>query len=110
MLLGQKLRIYTDNRNLTSKNFNTYILIIQRLIFEQYGPGIEYIKFEGNIVADALSIFHLNQNKETTQKSTYKKEIVSEINDTEEIPEGNFHINLKLIDKYQWTEPSLMAK
>ena len=37
-------------------------------------------------------------------------EIVSEIYDIEEIPEGTFPINLKLIAKYQWTEPSLMAK
>ena len=33
-----------------------------------------------------------------------------EINDTEEIPEGTFPINLKLIKKYQRTEPILMAK
>ena len=33
-----------------------------------------------------------------------------EINDKEEIPEGNFPINLKLIKEYQWTEPSLMDK
>ena len=35
---------------------------------------------------------------------------MSEINDNEEIPEGNLPINLKLIKKYQWTEPSLMDK
>ena len=33
-----------------------------------------------------------------------------EINDNEEIPEGNFPINLRLIKEYQWTEPSLMDK
>ena len=35
---------------------------------------------------------------------------MSEINDIEETPEGNFPINLKIIAKYQRTEPSLMAK
>ena len=35
---------------------------------------------------------------------------MSEINDIEEIPEGGFPINLKLIAKYQWKEPSLLAK
>ena len=35
---------------------------------------------------------------------------MSEINDIKEMPEGNFPINLKLITKYQRTEPSLMAK
>ena len=35
---------------------------------------------------------------------------MSEINDIEETPEGNFPINLNIIAKYQRTEPSLMAK
>ena len=35
---------------------------------------------------------------------------MSEINDIKEITEGNFPINLKLIEKYQRTEPILMAK
>ena len=67
------------------------------LILEQYGPDIEYIKDEKNIVADALSRFPLNGNQETAQKSTYQQEIVSEINDIREISEGTFPINIKLI-------------
>ena len=35
---------------------------------------------------------------------------MSEINDTRELPGGTIPINLKLIQKYQRTEPSLMAK
>ena len=35
---------------------------------------------------------------------------MSGINDIEELPEGNFPNNLKLIQRYQRTEPSLMAK
>ena len=54
-----------------------------------------------NIVSDVLSRIPLNGNQETTQNSTYQKEIVSEINDIEELPKGNFPINLKLIQKYK---------
>ena len=67
-------------------------------------------KVRKNIVSDALSIFTLNRNQETTQKSTYQQEIVSEINDIKDIPEGTFPINLKLIQKYQRSEPSIIAK
>ena len=81
ILLGQKLRIYTDNKNLTCKNFNTNIVLIWRLILEEYGTDIEYIKGEKNISTGGLSRIPSNSNQETTQKSTYKKEIVSEIND-----------------------------
>ena len=35
---------------------------------------------------------------------------MSDINDIEEIPEGTVPINLKLVHKYQWSEPSLTAK
>ena len=52
----------------------------------------------------------LNGNQETTYKSTHQQEIVSKINDTEEIPESNFLINLKLIQKIQQEEPSITAK
>ena len=35
---------------------------------------------------------------------------MSEINDTEEVLEGIFPINLKLIDQYQRKDPILLAK
>ena len=35
---------------------------------------------------------------------------MSEINDTEELPEATFPNNLKLIQEYQQPEPSIIAK
>ena len=35
---------------------------------------------------------------------------MSEINDTEELPEGIFHNNLKTIDPYKQKDPILTAK
>ena len=35
---------------------------------------------------------------------------MSEINDTEEIPQGKFPINIKLIEQYQQKNPRLLAK
>ena len=40
ILLGQILRIYTDNKNRTCNNFNNDILLRCRLIIEEYGPDI----------------------------------------------------------------------
>ena len=62
------------------------------------------------MVAYALSRLPLNGHEDTTQKSTYQIQIVSEINDTEELSEGTFPINLILIQKYQWAEPIITAK
>ena len=63
ILLGQKLRIYTDNKNITCRIFNTNRVLIWILILEEYGPDIKYIKGEKNILADALSILALNGNQ-----------------------------------------------
>ena len=62
ILFGQKLRIYTDHKNITCNNFNTDRSLRWRLILEGYGPDIEYIKGEKNIVSDALSRLTLNGN------------------------------------------------
>ena len=72
-LLGQKLRIYTDHKNLTCNFFNTDRVLRWRLILEDYDPYIEYIKVENNIVADGLSRIPLSSNQETTQNSTYQQ-------------------------------------
>ena len=61
------------------------------------------------IFADAISILLLNGNQ-TTHNYTYQQEIVSEINNKEEIPEGNFPITLKFIQQHQRSEPSPMGK
>ena len=63
ILLGQKLQIYTDHKNLTCKILNTDIVLRWRLILEQYGPYIEYIKGENNIVAYGLSRITLYGNE-----------------------------------------------
>ena len=42
--------------------------------------------------------------------STYQKYIVSEINDKEKLPKGNFPINLNSIQIYQRLKSSIIAK
>jgi predicted aspartyl protease len=56
ILLGQQIIIHTDHKNLTHKNFNTERVLRWRLILEEFGPDLQYIKGEKNIVADALIV------------------------------------------------------
>ena len=74
ILLGQKLRIYTDHKNLACNFFNINRVLIWRLILEEYVPDIEYIKGKKNIVSDRISSIPLNGNQKTTQKSSYQQE------------------------------------
>ena len=110
ILLGQRLKIYTDHKNLACRNFNTDRLLRWRLILEEYSPDIEYIKGEKNIAADALSRLPNNGNQETTHEKTYTKETMPELYDNEELPEGMFTLSFNLIDRCQREEPFLPEK
>ena len=44
ILLGQKIVIHTDHKNLTDANFNTDRVIRWRLIIEEYDPDLRYIQ------------------------------------------------------------------
>jgi hypothetical protein len=63
ILLGHKIIVYTDHQNLTYKNFNTDRVMRWRLIIEEFGPDLNYVKGEKNIVADALSRLELKDDK-----------------------------------------------
>ena len=57
MLLGYRIKIYTDHENLTRLTTVSKSPRIQRWrwTIEEFGPTIEYIKGPRNVVADALS-------------------------------------------------------
>ncbi len=55
ILLGHRVIVHTDHKNLTCKNFNTERVMCWRLLLEEYGPELHYVKGENNVVADALS-------------------------------------------------------
>ena len=70
ILLGQKITVYTDHKNLTYKVFNTERVMRWRLIIEEYGPTLEYVKGSHNIVADALSRLELNPSMKSEADDT----------------------------------------
>jgi len=57
MLLGHAIIIKTDHKNLTHPNLmhTSDRVLRQRLLLEEYGVELEYIKGEKNVIADALS-------------------------------------------------------
>ncbi|GKY96404.1 hypothetical protein MPSEU_000599900 [Mayamaea pseudoterrestris] len=57
MLLGARLQIHTDHKNLTHEltAFQTQRVLRWRLYLEEFGPEFLYLKGELNTVADALS-------------------------------------------------------
>ena len=57
MLWGQRIKVYTDHKNLVrdALGLTSDRVYRWRLLLEEYGPEIEYIKGTDNTVADAIS-------------------------------------------------------
>ena len=76
ILLGQKIRVFTDHKNLTYKVFNTDRVMRWRLIIEEFSPELIYVKGQNNIIADALSRLNIdetspeNNSKNNTENNT----------------------------------------
>ena len=64
ILLGHKIIVHTDHKNLVCKNFNTERVMRWRLVIEEFGPELRYIKGTHNIVADALSRLDMMSSEE----------------------------------------------
>ena len=69
MLWGQRLKVYTDHKNLVRDALGLTCDRVYRwrLLLEEYGPEIVYIKGEDNVVADAIS--RLEYDPEVNVKS-----------------------------------------
>jgi hypothetical protein len=108
ILLGQRIQIHTDHRNLTYKNFNTERVLRWRLILEEFGPELLYIKGEKNIVADALSRLGLN-NTNNTSAPTVEHNATLFGSTKHDLPDHAFPVQFKLIQEHQQKDSSLLA-
>ena len=100
-LLGHQITVYTDHKNLTYKVFNTERVMRWRLILEEFGPELKYIKGENNVVVDALSRLEKSPNQEILN--------ISELYgyDDEDMPNSAYPICYHDIAKAQETDAKL---
>ena len=101
ILLGQQITVFTDHKNLTYKNFNTERVMRWRLVLEEFGPDLQYIKGERNVVADALSRLEIDDEQEIFN--------ISECfgYDDDDLPPSSFPLRYKDIAKAQLDNPAL---
>ena len=93
--------VYTDHKNLTYNIFNTECVMRWRLILEQFGPELKYIKGENNVVANALSCLEKSENQEILN--------ISELYgyDDKDLPDSAYPIRYHDISKAQETDAKL---
>ena len=78
--------------------------MLQRLILEEFGPELKYIKGENNIVADALSCLETSDNQEILNISD-----IYGYNDAD-LPDSSYPIRYHDIYKSQKTDVKLNQK
>jgi hypothetical protein len=58
------MTVFADHKNLTCKNFNTERVMRWRPVLKEFGPDLQHIKGERNVVADALSRLETEDEQE----------------------------------------------
>ncbi|MGL5918199.1 MAG: hypothetical protein ACRCYM_03030, partial [Cetobacterium sp.] len=67
ILLGQKIIVHTDHKNILYGNLTNDRIIRWRLLLEEYGAEYHHIKGEENVVADALSRIDIESDEVSTE-------------------------------------------
>ena len=108
ILLGQEIIVYTDHKNLTYKVHNTKRVIRWRLICEEYGPILKYVKGDKNVMADALSRLKLKpKQKSNADPSVLEEPSIRDlaeafmIEEEEELPSWTIPVSYKLLFREQ---------
>ena len=102
ILLGMQITVYTDHKNLTYKNFNTERVMRWRLVLEEFGPELVYLKGESNVVADALSRLDI---KEPDELFNLNDDIGY---DDDDLPDDSFPLSYEYIHQAQRSDRKLM--
>ena len=72
ILLGHEIIVYTDHKNLSFSNFQSARVTRWRLLVEEFGPEIRYIKGTNNVVADTLSRHPMRQQSPMEEEELYE--------------------------------------
>ena len=75
ILQGNKIKVYMDHKKLTYKNsdYASDRVLQQRLVIEEYGAKIIYVKGENNTVTDSLSRLPMSQSHQ--EEGTLQEEL-----------------------------------
>ena len=99
MLYGQKVVVHTHHQNLTYDNsdHSSDRVLRQRLLLEEYGAKLKYIKGESNVVADALSRLPKTEENEEEIFYFWKENIPQNKTNKHELFE-NFFLNRRVYE------------
>ena len=108
--MGQALVVHTDHLNLLYKKLASACLVRWQMLLEEYGPTVQHIQGEKNIVTDALTRLELSQKQHDEIQDTKVTTQLSYVNQTDlnEVLEEVFPMSPKEIKSHQRKDARLM--
>jgi transposase InsO family protein len=111
ILLGHEITVYTDHKNLTYKDFNSHRVIRQRMALERFGVTLNYVRGEDNVVADALSRLHFDDESHYAAPYADAYDVTTDVGyDKADVPPEIFPLKFNSIAKAQAADAPLIAK
>ena len=108
ILLGHKIVVYTDHKNLIYDNLQTDRVLRWRLLLEEFGVDIRYITGVTNIVADVLSRYPTT-NEPKPMSDAPDLDTMSEIFAQEALEASVFPVNFNVLATYQQQDRDLQV-
>ncbi len=108
ILLGQKLIVHTDHKNLLYNKLANDRMIRWRLLLEEYDPTFEHVKGNDNVIADALSRLDADFSKEPLGNT--EEELAQAFVGEGEEEDAQFPLQPLLVAKYQEKDKKLKKK
>ena len=115
ILLGHKIVVHTDHKNILYRPFPSDRIMRWRLMIEEYGAEFVHIKGEENVVADGMSRLHhestyflVTQNTDDQIETSWEEIFATSPKELDK--EAEFPLLPSLIDKYQKKDKKLMKR
>jgi cleavage and polyadenylation specificity factor subunit 1 len=109
ILLGHKIVIHTDHKNLLYEKTPSARLMRWRHLLEEFAPQWEHVKGVENVVADALSRLDLiNTDTSTADEEGEEAQEAYAFVTSDDVREYEFPLHPRLLYEAQQTEPLLL--
>jgi RNase H-like domain found in reverse transcriptase len=105
ILLGHKIEVFTDHKNLIYDDLKTEQVLCWRLLMAEYGVKITYIKGSENIVVDVLSRYPTSIDPEVEKPIPTQSELSEVFAKNNDIPADDFPLSFQILSTVQQQDP-----
>jgi hypothetical protein len=107
ILLGHEIEVFTDHKNLIYDDLKTERVLRWRLLLEEFGLKIEYIKGVDNIVVDILSRYPTQNDPEHPEEPPAKADMSELFAVHNDMPQDAFPLSFKILSTFQLRDASV---